>query len=76
MVDNQHQKIDGYRDLTQAEIALMNRIKAAETELGTLWTDVSRHGGLDMRWFDIARTHFEEGFMAMVRAVARPESRF
>ena len=32
MVDNQHQKIKGYRDLTQDEIDLMNEGKAlAET---------------------------------------------
>ena len=32
-MDNQHRKIAGYRELTQAEIDLMNRIKAKGTEL-------------------------------------------
>lgn len=27
-MDNQHRKISGYRELTQAEIDLMNKIKA------------------------------------------------
>lgn len=27
-MDNQHRKISGYRELSQAEIDLMNRIKA------------------------------------------------
>ena len=29
-MDNQHKKISGYRDLSQVEIDLMNRIKAHE----------------------------------------------
>ena len=32
-MDNQHRKIAGYRELSQAEIDLMNRIKAKGTEL-------------------------------------------
>lgn len=32
-MDNQHRKIAGYRELTQAEIDLMNRIKAKGAEL-------------------------------------------
>lgn len=32
-MDNQHRKISGYRELSQAEIDLMNRIKAKGVEL-------------------------------------------
>lgn len=32
-MDNQHRKITGYRELSQAEIDLMNRIKAKGAEL-------------------------------------------
>lgn len=32
-MDNQHRKISGYRELSQAEIDLMNRIKKAGDEL-------------------------------------------
>jgi hypothetical protein len=35
-MDNQHQKISGYRELTQAEIDLMNEIKAKGVELEQL----------------------------------------
>lgn len=35
-MDNQHQKIKGYRDLSQAEIDLMNEIKAKGEELRSL----------------------------------------
>lgn len=35
-MDNQHQKITGYRDLSEQEIALMNEIKAKAAEVGEL----------------------------------------
>lgn len=35
-MDNQHKQIKGYRDLSQAEIDLMNTIKEKEAELITL----------------------------------------
>lgn len=55
MVDNQHKQISGYRDLSQAEIDLMNEVKRAHA---------------------VAKTHFEEGFSALVRSIARPVERF
>lgn len=42
-MDNQHQKITGYRDLTQQEIDLMNAIKAKGEELGALMDKLSTH---------------------------------
>ena len=35
-MDNQHQHIKGYRDLTAEEIALMNEVKAKAEEVGQL----------------------------------------
>lgn len=35
-MDNQHQHITGYRDLSAEEIELMNRIKAKAAEVGEL----------------------------------------
>ena len=36
MVENQHRKITGYRDLTEAEIAAMNKVKAMEAQVAEL----------------------------------------
>jgi hypothetical protein len=81
MVDNP--KLSGYRDLSQTEIDLMNEVKAAEVTLGELWRKVGQvQGGranaeaCDPRWHAVAKTHFEEGFSALVRSIARPEGRF
>lgn len=42
-MDNQHRKISGYRELSQEEIDLMNRIKAFGPELETLIQDIRNH---------------------------------
>lgn len=76
MVDNQHKKISGYRDLTEEEIHAINSVKEAETSLGQLWRQITAMEGVDKRWTAIARTHFEEGCSALVRSIAQPESRF
>jgi hypothetical protein len=74
MVDNQHKKITGYRDLSEAEIALMNEVKIAGNTLGNLVDQVAQTPGIDKRWTAIAKTHLQEGVMALVRSIARPES--
>ena len=42
-MENQHRKITGYRELSQYEIDLMNKIKAKGTELGGLIDEVKNH---------------------------------
>lgn len=77
MVDNQHQKISGYRDLSQAEIDAMNAAKAMEAQVGVMWRAIGNQvEDVDRRWLAVAKTHFQEGFSALVRAVARPDDQF
>lgn len=42
-MDNQHKQIKGYRDLTQYEIDLMNRIKEHAELTRTLTTEIKNH---------------------------------
>ena len=71
-MDNQHQKIKGYRDLSQAEIDAMNAIKAKGEELGALVATLRGNSVLDQRWVSIGATDLQTGIMALVRAVAQP----
>jgi len=84
-MDNQHRKIKGYRELSQDEIDLMNEIKLKGAELGELVAKVeqinqAQHEAGDTkpfdadayRWSSIAKTHIQEGLMALTRAVAKP----
>ncbi len=86
-IENQHRKIKGYRDLSQDEIDLMNRIKEkaeelnqlldeADTILHELKNPVINQDGLDdvQRYLELAKTNLQQGFMWFVRAVARPNS--
>lgn len=68
--------ISGYRELSQDEIDMMNKIKDWEVSVASLWQTVMQLPDVDGRWGSIARTHFQEGFTALVRSVARPEDPF
>jgi hypothetical protein len=71
-MDNQHQKIKGYRDLSQAEIDTMNSIKDVGETLGKLCDELSHNPNPDQRWVVIGKTHLQQGCMALVRAIAQP----
>lgn len=75
-MDNQHQRIKGYRDLSQEEIDLMNEIKAHAEKCGDLVARLRMPSeatkNLDGRWLSIGATDLQTGFMALVRAVAKP----
>jgi len=73
-VDNQHRQIKGYRELTQAEIDLMNAIKAMGEELGGMIADLRAVKSIDQRWVSIGATDLQTGLMALTRAVAQPSS--
>ena len=73
-MDNQHKKIKGYRDLTQEEINAMNNIKAHGEELKELIGEMESILDIDQRWVSIAKTHLQQGIMAAVRSVAKPDS--
>lgn len=74
MVDNQHKKIKGYRDLTNDEIAKMNLLKQFEVDLKVLLDGLLESGAPRdaSRWLAVAKTNLETGFMYAVKAVARP----
>lgn len=71
MVDNQHRKISGYRDLSEGEIATINRLKELERSIVEL-LDTSLHAP-DPRHLAIAKTHLETGFMFAIKSIAKPQ---
>ncbi len=79
MVDNQHQKIKGYRDLSEQEIALMNEGKELAEQVGAYLKKLelaefaqTEQQVPDKRWLSIGKTHLQQGFMAVIRSVAKP----
>lgn len=78
-VDNQHRKIKGYRELSQAEVDLMNEIKEKAAEVGDLVAKLeaadfaeNNQQMPDPRWVESGKTDLQKGFMALTRSVAKP----
>ncbi len=67
--------ITGYTAQPSDRVELVNRIKAAENELGDLIAELREHHDVDLRMLALGRTNLQQGFMWTVRAVFQPESR-
>lgn len=79
-MDNQHKLIKGYRDLSQAEIDLMNEGKALAEQCREFTDKVKTFAapdhaaGIDLRWLAVGVTDLQKGFMAVIRSIAKPET--
>ena len=79
-------KVTGYRQLSEAEVALMNEGKALAEQCGryiaklrscpdAMRTNVPNsldEPPLDQRWVSIGATDIQRGFMAVIRGIAQP----
>ncbi len=71
-------KITGYRQLSEAEVALMNEGKALAEQVGAYIAKLravdnsAGHPPLDQRWVSIGATQLQQGFMAVIRGIAQP----
>lgn len=70
------QGIRGYRNLDGDEIELVNKSKQVEESVAEFWRAVQTRGNADPRWLAVARTHFQEGFSALIRSVTKPSDSF
>lgn len=66
-------KITGYRVLNAEEVAHINAVKEMGAGLDDMLNDLNNQAHYDRRWLAIAKTHLQEGIMAAMRAIARPE---
>lgn len=80
-------KITGYRQLSEAEAALMNECKALAEACGAYVEKLRCHQdskknnqspkcvnlpAIDQRWISIGATDLQRGFMAVIRGIAQP----
>ena len=65
--------VAGYKAQSDSKVALVNQNKELEERVLRQLDDMQNSGLYDPRWIAIARTNIEQGFMAMNRAVFRPE---
>lgn len=64
--------IKGYRNLSETEIGLINKIKEHACIVSALVEELREYPGVDQRWVSIAKTDLQTGFMALTRSVAQP----
>ena len=69
---DQHEKIAGYRDLSQAEIDAINKIKQIAQQCGDLIQELDSIALIDKRSLALGKTNLQQGFMWTIRAIARP----
>lgn len=67
-------KITGYRQLSEEEAKQMNAVKELANLVGAKVNHLRAEGEADQRWVAIAQTQLQQGFMALVRSIAKPES--
>jgi hypothetical protein len=63
--------VAGYQDQAQSAVDLVNRNKILEERVLRV-LDELQASGVDGRWLAIGRTHIEQGFMAVNRAIFKP----
>ncbi len=74
-MENQHKKITGYRDLSQAEIDAMNEGKALAAQCGAWLEKLQAQGAtLDQRAVALGKTNLQQGFMWAIRGIAQPST--
>lgn len=81
-MENQHKKIKGYRDLSQEEIDLMNEGKALAEKCGEYIGRLEHYASqstpldtdpiIDWNWLNIGKINIQQGFMSVIRSIAKP----
>lgn len=65
--------VKGYRPQSGQSVNIVNHNKEIEEHVLRLLDELAADAGIDKRWLAIGRTHIEQGFMAVNRAVFKPE---
>ena len=66
--------INGYKELTDKEISVINDIKQLANLIGQMVTEMEKTDGIDQRWLAIGKTDLQKGFMSVIRSIAKPNS--
>ncbi len=77
MADQIHQNlpVHGYKPESQSTVDRVNESKLVEERILTFLDElyIKETGGESRRWQAIGKTHIEQGFMAINRAIFKPE---
>lgn len=65
--------VSGYRPQSVEAVATVNASKVMEESVLRLLDSLASDPSIDKRWLAVGRTHIEQGFMAVNRAVFQPQ---
>ncbi len=71
-MENQHRKIEGYRELDESTIANMNSVKEVGLAIKSITDHLATLESVDKRWLDIGVMDLQKGLMSVVRSIAKP----
>ena len=72
--ESEWEMINGYKELTDKEISVINDIKQLANLIGQMVTEMEKTDGIDQRWLAIGKTDLQKGFMSVIRSIAKPNS--
>jgi hypothetical protein len=73
MTEHQPIPVSGYKPQSQETIDRVNDNKRVEEALLQTMDEMQGDANFDQRWLAIARTDIEKGFMALNRAIFKPD---
>jgi len=65
--------VAGYTTQSDARLAQVNANKEIEERVLRILDDLAKVEYVDKRWLAIGRTHIEQGFMGINRAIFKPQ---
>ncbi|MHB0785552.1 Acb2/Tad1 domain-containing protein [Bradyrhizobium sp. 5.13L] len=69
---NQGLPVAGYQPQSDANVSAVNVNKRLEEEILRRIDTLEQTPGIDRRWLNIGKTHLEQAFMALNRAIFQP----
>jgi hypothetical protein len=72
MTDHNGLPVAGYKPQSDEKVTLVNANKQVEESVLRILDYLKDMPGIDGRWLAVGRTHIEQGFMAVNRAVFQP----
>jgi len=73
MTDHKGLPVAGYQPQSNDKVAAVNINKQIEETVLRRLDELKDMPGIDGRWLSIGRTHIEEAFMAINRAIFQPQ---
>ncbi|KYK44574.1 hypothetical protein A1D31_14350 [Bradyrhizobium liaoningense] len=72
MTQHQGLPVAGYQPQSDANVSAVNVNKRLEEEILRRIDTLEQTPGIDRRWLNIGKTHLEQAFMALNRAIFQP----